>query len=406
MPLVFVHGVNTRMSERYQRAIDARDALFRRFLLGVVAAEAQRVSTANPYWGDDGAKFAWNLASVPMPEDDLESLGGGLDPELTLLGANAAIIASEQAAPDSVLLETARQSLVDAVNLIWSATAEHTEGSQADLTDLAARAVAYADANEDSKPTWLYDEVSDDQEFIDRLQTEIEAHAAAVGSETADADVQDWESLGFGEIWNRIQEGADRLRQAAVNVAGKKAYTAVRHALVPDVGTFLGDIFTYLSKRGTPREPGPIAKAVVQGFDEAKAALGAGDDKLVVVGHSLGGVVAYDLLTYFRPDVNADVFVTVGSQVGLFEELKLFGTSDRAVPSAGTPRVRKPANIGKWINVFDYNDVLSFRAATVFEDVTDYPYATGEALHAHGAYFTQPFFHERLAERVRQAVAS
>jgi hypothetical protein len=405
MPLVFVHGVNTRMSENYQRGVEARDALFRRFLLEAVVAAPQQAAIISPYWGDDVAKFAWKLASVPMPEESLEALGGGMDPELTLLAANAAVIAPEQVEPDSVLLETARRSLVDAVNLIWAAAAEHTEGSQAELTDLAARAVAYADAYEDDKPAWLYDEVGNDEEFVDRLQVEVESYSAGAGPEIAAGDAQDWEALGgIGEVWKRIHQGADKIRQAAVNVMGKKAYTAVRHALVPNVGTFLGDIFIYLSKRGTPDAPGPIVKVVEKGIDEARAALGGDDDKLIIVGHSLGGVVAYDVLTYFRPDVHADVFVTVGSQVALFEELKLFGISDTAVPAEGRPLVPRPGNVDAWVNVFDYNDVLSYRTATVFDDVEDYPYATGEALHAHGAYFTQPIFHERLTARVREAV--
>jgi hypothetical protein len=126
----------------------------------------------------------------------------------------------------------------------------------------------------------------------------------------------------------------------------------------------------------------------------------------VVVGHSLGGVIGYDILTSFARDLRVDAFVTVGSQVGLFEELKLFLASDRAIPREGSTKISLPPSVRHWLNVYDGNDVMSYRLSPLVDGVVEFRYATGELLAAHGAYFGQPRFHQRLAERLSNIVGS
>jgi len=121
-----------------------------------------------------------------------------------------------------------------------------------------------------------------------------------------------------------------------------------------------------------------------------------------VVGHSLGGLLAYDTLTHYAPDITVDHFITVGSQVALFEEMTLCRASQVGVP-ANPPgdRLDRPKNIRQWINVYDTNDVFSFRAEAVFKGVEDYRFDTGYGLlQAHGGYFARPSFYRRLASRL------
>jgi pimeloyl-ACP methyl ester carboxylesterase len=130
--------------------------------------------------------------------------------------------------------------------------------------------------------------------------------------------------------------------------------------------------------------------------------LGADDPKLIIVGHSLGGVISYDILTHFDPTLEVDVFVTVGSQVALFEEMGLY---KHALPPANAPadRLARPANIKRWMNVLDPNDAFSFRAEGVYAGVTDFKYDTGYGLmQAHSGYFHRPSFYRRLGERLAE----
>jgi hypothetical protein len=169
--------------------------------------------------------------------------------------------------------------------------------------------------------------------------------------------------------------------------------------LAATVARTVGDVLAYKDDRGTPEQPGRIVQEVAAALSEA-ADLRTTGDPLIVVAHSLGGIIVYDIVTWFRPDISIDVLVTVGSQVGWFEELKLFGVSDDAVPN-GVAKVAKPISVKRWINVFDLNDPLGYACEAIFDGAEDYAYATGQIV-AHGAYFEQPSFHVRLGERFRE----
>ncbi len=116
----------------------------------------------------------------------------------------------------------------------------------------------------------------------------------------------------------------------------------------------------------------------------------------------MGGNIVYDLLTSTSRPWHVDALVTVGSQVAVVEELKLFASSDKNVPNPTTPKVARPGNVSRWINVFDTMDVLGFAASRVFANVEDYAFTTGHAW-AHGGYFVEPVFHARLAKRLKTA---
>ena len=75
------------------------------------------------------------------------------------------------------------------------------------------------------------------------------------------------------------------------------------------------------------------------------------DEKLIIVAHSMGGNIVYDILTHYMPDLVCDLFLTVGSQVGLLEELKLFHASDRAIPTKERPKVPRGPTSGGWLRL-------------------------------------------------------
>jgi hypothetical protein len=120
----------------------------------------------------------------------------------------------------------------------------------------------------------------------------------------------------------------------------------------------------------------------------------------------MGGVILYDMLT--DPDgaglpagFKVDVLATVGSQVGVFEEFKLYASSSSAYSATHQNKVPFPAKVDSWINVFDPVDLLSFRCEPVFEGVKDYMFSSATGLaSAHTAYFKRPKFHARLKVRL------
>lgn len=98
---------------------------------------------------------------------------------------------------------------------------------------------------------------------------------------------------------------------------------------------FTRDVFLYTRRAGVRDE---VDRLVASSLTE---------DVTVVVGHSLGSVVAYSVLRNDRRSLNVPSFVTVGSPLGV-----------RAVRDVYRP-LRYPQPIKAWFNAFDTRDVVA-----------------------------------------------
>ena len=119
------------------------------------------------------------------------------------------------------------------------------------------------------------------------------------------------------------------------------------------VGTrTVGDALVYVARRGTFTSPGEIIKRVLDGQEGLRAAAASRttNDPLIVIGHSLGGVILYDIFSHFAPDLQCDLLVTVGSQVGFFQELALLANASAGGFTPGS-RVSRPGNIVRWLRL-------------------------------------------------------
>lgn len=394
MPVVFVHGVSNRDSPEYRDNALARDALLREYVLRALGLKAKNVAVLNPYWGDNGVKFRWGNASLPESFDSMESFGTGLDP--TDLRIAADIVAPlGPVAGDIVTI--ARSSLTEAVDLIWAAAlpAASTAERSTQLAESSRAAFDYAAAH--PKPSWLADANNDN--FVDLLLYHIK-HDNETLLASADEDAVRWEQFGSGPLLDELREGVSRILSLVPETMTSAVTMLGRRKLHLRASLFLGDVLEYLTKRGDRDKPGPITAIVLDALRTARGQRRPDDPQVIVIGHSLGGVIAYDILTYFDPGLEIDVFATVGSQVALFEEMSLY---KHALLPANAPseRLARPANVKRWLNVMDANDVFSFRAGGVFERVADFKYETGYGLtQAHSGYFHRPSFYRRLGEHL------
>jgi hypothetical protein len=105
--------------------------------------------------------------------------------------------------------------------------------------------------------------------------------------------------------------------------------------------------------------------------------------ELVIVGHSLGSVVAVDILSRLSVDVSVRRLVTIGSPA----HTGLFAVSRREL-IGNFPYSRT----NSWLNFFSRRDPVT-RArglATVFADVQDFRVSIGHVGHSSKAYLAQP----------------
>lgn len=101
------------------------------------------------------------------------------------------------------------------------------------------------------------------------------------------------------------------------------------------IETFTRDVFLYTTRAGV-RDA--IDRIVSAAFTE---------EPTVVVGHSLGSVVAYSLMSRDARALKVPLYVTVGSPLGV-----------RAVRDQFRP-LRRPGCVESWYNAFDKRDVVS-----------------------------------------------
>ncbi len=179
---------------------------------------------------------------------------------------------------------------------------------------------------------------------------------------------------------------------------------------------FLGDIFFYLSRRGEVNKPGAITKEVLSKLKEAQNnKLQRNNEPLIVLSHSMGGQLMYDIVSYYLPEmvkipeyqdyrnIYIDFWVAAASQVGLFKEMKVF-KEDENSESASIPVAFPSKHLGIWWNLWDCNDYLSFTVKPFVEDVFDDMYDSGKpATKAHSAHFNDPDFYRELAQHISTA---
>lgn len=407
MAVIFVHGVNNRQTDPdYEARRLVTEGFLKRWLKGasINAKVLADVTPAFPYWGDLATTFAWNMQSLPAGGQ--QALGPGVAPDIRAVVAGVHdLLAKPGEAAQEPLVALARASFPRAVDALTEVVLQTAAAAQAaDAAGFAVGAQTYAMAFEPPAPPppWLA-AVATDAQFCSQLLLVLKGQVPQAGPQ----------ALGgvFDKVGNAVAAGAAKLKQATQSVAAKildttgdfastKVLAWSRAPLNATLGRFFGDIFFYLNGRKDAADPGAIPSRLLSEWDQAIAA-SPKTEPLVIIGHSLGGVITYDLLTHFRSGLIVDLFVSVGSQVSHFEEMKLFRVSKEGYPGALGKKVPKPGNIKHWINVYDEVDIFSYACDRVFDGVHDYPYDTKTyVIKAHGAYFEQARFYERLRARI------
>lgn len=89
--------------------------------------------------------------------------------------------------------------------------------------------------------------------------------------------------------------------------------------------------------------------------------------KIMLIAHSMGSIIAYDVLTLLTPDVKISSFVTIGSPLAL-PVIKKKVLEEQEKDNNNTQVLKSPENIDKWNNFSDLNDII----AANFDLANDY----------------------------------
>ena len=410
MQLVFVHGVNVREGELYDREVEFRNRHFTEIFFRQLGGNGSEKSIHNPYWGDLGAKIS----------DDQPFLPRGAYEMLWRKLSNQEEKASSEHTPlqsETPLLDIARTaSVADVIDVLWDLVDQSPESegeankiNETQLAQLAQRALNFVHSKEGE--AWLQTVRSDD-ELIERLSNLLDEGSHPTGPAKGNESISDRWATVRAQLRSRSKSLNEQLaenvaaarlnfRQKAVSTTARLINNPLRSIFHQECALLIGDAFAYFSERGDADTPSPIAKRVLDSIEHA-ASEKKENEELIVVGHSMGGVILCDIVTCYGKHVPIDVVVTVGSQFPLFADLMMFPGVD-----AQRRPVPKPENVGKWINIFDPHDFLGYPASHIFSDVTDYnlpTYSIGGS--AHRNYFNRRSFYFQLARRLSGLAAT
>ena len=366
--LVFVHGVANRDTPEYRQAVVNRQVLFCELLF-----QHKNVTFHSPMWGEfvpsiPTEVFATNDKGVGTFSLNVgvgSGLGGGL------MGG-----AKKTGASDISIGAIGKQDPVAALDAICS--------------QMVDRAVA-------EKRPFTFEELHAFRTAVELMNTD-KADAVFNGDASPQSIVGVFNATAptpfsiTSMIGDAVSVVTDRVR----NTLSTLGFNAIRGNLSPAIGLFMSDVFVYL-KDGEVRRSiqKTVREALITAHDSAKG----GGGPLVVVGHSMGGVILVDMLTDPQsaglPDgLSVDALLTVGSQPGFFAALDLVALK--------RPRHR-PDCVKHWLNVFDPIDPLAFRSDMIFEGVTDLEFNSLAGIaEAHSKYFQRPQFYARTRKRLQE----
>jgi hypothetical protein len=151
-------------------------------------------------------------------------------------------------------------------------------------------------------------------------------------------------------------------------------------AKTPFFGSVAQKVVIWQLKQVSKYVSDPAIKAAAR-----KAAISAiGEDTRILVGHSLGSVVAWETLCA-NPDLPIRTLITLGSPLGVPVLLPRLDPPVKEIPGAW------PKGITRWINIADGRDVVALekRLSNVFSaKVEDYLVENGATMHDISPYLT------------------
>jgi len=408
MPIIFVHGVANRPGPD-QKAGQEERAVFFRETVGKTVLKSSNATVYQPFWGDQVPPFPKDNPIIPpvKPGKGFTAFGANSFGAETFGAASGPLqgvtVGAGEVPQNERLVTLARRSFTEAIDVVWQECLQREDvkdnpESEAAIIDAGKTASKYAEAN--PQPDWVK-KAADDDAFIEELMKNLKNWSAPGAHEPAIAGMQ---AFGFFDnVTGWLKGAANTVAQKIVDIPNDALLRAFRPSLSQGLVNFFGDVFFYQTYRGTKEAPGKIPQVVMDALRAARKEADHKNEPLVVVGHSMGGNILYDILTYYGADLKVDVLATVGCQASVFKQLNLF-KSQEGGQFAGDTKAPKPVNVAKWMNIFDPQDILSFAFEPEFEGVKDYFFESpGGVLGAHGDYFKKVRFYERLVARIQEA---
>ena len=349
MPIIYMHGLNTRDPEHFAPVCE----YLRRIVAPAIAPDPDNVSIRAADWFPLCEKPKW---------------GGVSRPRTLLLGHGAEIARNELI--DSIVakvpLDRAPSSSFTSGQLASPVQAARIDAlTGAEIADLIAVSAPMhrADAILRARIGIAGDRVAHDPAVLNRLKAtrtlEEQLRILANSVRTCVEQQSPLAAAGTLDFYRNMHERVSESISRTVS-APAAAATVIAAELRPQlndfVTRFLGDLLLYMTRRGSPAAPGAIIKVLLDELAIAQVNKVERDhEPIVLLTHSMGGQIAYDVITSFLPstesDLKIDFWCATASQVGFFEELNMFLASSNEFSKLTGLKTPLPGkHLGRWWN--------------------------------------------------------
>ena len=350
MPIIYMHGVNTRDPKHFAPVKE----YLRRIVAPAIARDPDNVSIRPANWFSfcdppkwDGIARPRSLLGHGAEAERSNELLDAIVAKVPVIDAPTSTFTSGEASQPAQNARLDQLTDGDLADLITVATAS----GRADELERARIGVAADRASRDPTVRANLKAAKDlDAQLrilADAIQTDVERQSGLAGQGAADV---------FRGMRDRVNESLSRMLGSPA-AAGSLVAGELRPMLNDAVTRFLGDVLFYMLRRGTAAAPGPIPNVLIDELKLAQTNKAArGGEPIVLLTHSMGGQIAYDVVSSFLPaarsDIKIDFWCAAASQVGFFEELNMFLASSPDFSKATGKRTPlSGANLDHWWNV-------------------------------------------------------
>jgi len=246
-------------------------------------------------------------------------------------------------------------------NLLFQLTDEAGRAAFKTLVDRGADASAPPAEEQEFTQKMIFEMAAAQGITLDRI-------AAESGETVVERDIQNWKAV----------------------LAALRLLDKLPHIGQSSIELFTRDVWYYLTKKGLRLQIDAIVDAAIPR-----------DEPCVVVSHSLGTIVAYNLLMNRSPRTNIKALITIGSPLGIESIWS-------RLPSDTSPR-KAPEGVGRWFNARDPQDTVALYeiAPTVYRGgpaVTNYSGVANGSDNKHG--IVQYLEDKVIAKAIHDAVTA
>jgi hypothetical protein len=165
-----------------------------------------------------------------------------------------------------------------------------------------------------------------------------------------------------------IERKSYRIRKKIVRFIGKKLYRiflnedyTLRYAFIPDyiIRRYFTDLDIYYKGLGEKEDPEEYRKKELIKQRLADALEEHKNDEILLIAHSMGSIIAFDVLSFFAPEAKVHTFITIGSPLGVPLVVSKIASQYKSKPSGRKEMVTPPGIYGNWFNFSDILDKIT-----------------------------------------------